>query len=57
MVETGTNGPGSGFTQRLLTSDGDIAEDKVSHISRYLQCHRASFGSGWWVMQLVAFHP
>ena len=29
IVETGTNGPGSGFTQRLLTPDGDIAEDEV----------------------------
>ena len=30
IVETTTTGPGSGFTQRLLTSpDGDIAEDQM----------------------------
>jgi len=55
LVQTGTTGPGSGFTSRLLTSpDGDIAEDEmVTAIGSYSAT--ASLGSGQWIMQMVAF--
>jgi Domain of unknown function (DUF1929)/Glyoxal oxidase N-terminus/PKD domain len=57
VVETLTNGPGSGFTQRLLTSDGDIAQDNVvTSVGTYSASAPLS-SSGGWVMQLVAFHP
>ena len=58
IVETGTNGPGSGFTQRLMTSDGDIAEDQVvTSVGTYSATAPLSSPSAGWVMQLVAFHP
>jgi Domain of unknown function (DUF1929)/Glyoxal oxidase N-terminus/PKD domain len=58
MVETGTNGPSAGFTQRLLTSDGDIAEDEVvTSVGTYSASVTLSPPSAGWVMQLVAFHP
>jgi hypothetical protein len=55
-VWTGTTGPGSGFTQRILTpADGDIAEDKmVTATGRYSATAPLS-SSGPWVMQMVAF--
>ncbi len=55
MVATGTTGPGSGFTNRLLTSpDGDIAEDRmVTSTGAYSAV--APLSSGQWIMQMVAF--
>src|SRR6185369_6243311 len=49
-----TSGPGTGFTQRLLTSpDGDIAEDRaVTTTGTYSATAPAS---GSWIMQMVAF--
>jgi hypothetical protein len=55
-VWTQTVGPGSGFTQRLLTSpDGDIAEDGVvTTLDSYSAT--ASLGTpGSWIMQMAAF--
>ncbi|MBV9711688.1 MAG: carbohydrate-binding protein [Ktedonobacteraceae bacterium] len=55
-VETCTNGPGSGFTQRLLSSDGDIVEDDVvTSIGTYSASAQLSPPSVGWVMQIVAF--
>jgi hypothetical protein len=56
LVLTTTAGPGSGFTQRLLTSpDGDIAEDRmVTATGSYSATARVS-PSGPWIMQMVAF--
>jgi Fibronectin type III domain len=53
---TSTSGPGSGFTQRLLTSpDGNIAEDDmVDAIGSYSAAAPLS-SSGAWIMQMVAF--
>ena len=55
IVTSVTNGPGTGFTSRLLTSpDGDIAEDEmVSSTGSYTAT--APIDSGAWIMQLVAF--
>jgi uncharacterized membrane protein len=55
IVTSSTSGPGSGFTQRLLTSpDGDIAEDEmVTATGSYTAT--APISSGTWIMQLVAF--
>ena len=53
------NGPGTGFTSRIITSpDGDIAEDKiVTSTGSYNATGAASYSN--WVMQMVAFkaHP
>ena len=55
VVWTMTSGPGSGFTQRLLTQDGDIAEDRVvTAVSSYNASAPLS-SAGAWVMQMVAF--
>ena len=53
MVTTGTSGPGTGFTSRLLTlPDGDIAEDKmVTTAGSYTATAPLCPGSGsckWW---------
>jgi hypothetical protein len=55
VVTSLTIGPGSGFTQRLLTSpDGDIAEDEmVTTAGSYTAT--APLSSGTWIMQMVAF--
>jgi len=55
MVTSRTTGPGSGFTQRLLTSpDGDIAEDRmVTATGSYSAI--APITRGRWIMQMVAF--
>jgi hypothetical protein len=55
MVSTGTAGPGSTFTSRIITASGDIAEDSiVSTTGRYSAS--APLGqSGNWVMQMATF--
>src|SRR6266567_2047780 len=55
-VATLTSAPGTGFTQRLLTSpDGDIVEDTVVTATGSYSATAALTGAGWWVMQMVAF--
>jgi hypothetical protein len=56
FVVSHTQGPGSGFTQRMLTSpDGNIAEDEmVSSVGSYSASAPLIY-SGGWVMQMVAF--
>jgi hypothetical protein len=56
MVQQGTLGAGSGFTQRLLTSDGDIVEDEVvTSIGTYSASTALLAPSDGWDMQMVAF--
>ncbi len=54
-VQTHATGPGTGFTQRIITSpDGDLLEDRtVTTTGSYSAT--APMTSGWWVMQMVAF--
>jgi hypothetical protein len=55
-VQTTTSGPGSGFTQRLLTSpDGDIAEDRMVSAAGSYSATALLSSSGQWIMQMVAF--
>src|SRR5262249_38275951 len=50
-----TTGPGSGYTQRMMTPDQDILEDSlVSSVGSYHATAPLSNGSGWWIMQMVA---
>src|SRR5579862_1328146 len=49
-----TTGPGTSFTQRILTSpDGDIAEDRI--VTATGSYSATAPGSGQWIMQMVAF--
>jgi len=55
-VATLTSGPGSGSTERILTSpDGDIAEDQMVTSTGSYSATATLSSSGWWVMQMVAF--
>ena len=55
-IQTMTTGPGSGFTQRLLSDpDGDIAEDRsVTATGTYTANAPLNYAGGW-VMQVAAF--
>ena len=56
MVATGTTGPGSGFTNRVITSpDGDIAEDRIVTTAGSYSASAPLVSTGSWVMQMVAF--
>jgi hypothetical protein len=55
MVATTTNDPGPNFTQRLLTDDGDIAEDLVVQAPGSFSATPTMTNDGGWVMQMVAF--
>jgi hypothetical protein len=56
VVLTGTSGAGTGFTQRLLTSDGDIVEDNVvTSAGSYSASTTLYPPSNGWDMQMVAF--
>jgi hypothetical protein len=56
IVQSMTNGAGSGFTQRLLTfPDGDFAEDGVETAIGSYSASAPISGGGGWVMQMVAF--
>jgi hypothetical protein len=56
FIETGTPGPGTGFTNRMITSpNSDIVEDEsVTAAGMYVASAPVS-PSGWWVMNVVAF--
>src|SRR6516165_6733729 len=56
-VWTHTTGPGSGFTQRFVTSpNGDIGEDEmVTAAGSYSATAPLGGSAGAWVMQMVAF--
>ena len=54
VVETTTTAAGAGFTSRIITADGNLAEDRmVTAIGSYSAT--ASLSSGAWVAQMVAF--
>jgi hypothetical protein len=55
VVWTSTTGPGSGLTQRLLTSDGDIVEDRAMTATGSVSASAPLSSAGPWVMQMVAF--
>jgi chitodextrinase len=56
MVATGTGGPGSGFTSRVITNpDSDIAEDRVVTTAGNYSASAPLTASGPWVMQVAAF--
>jgi Domain of unknown function (DUF1929)/Bacterial Ig domain len=56
LVGTSTNGPGSGFTSRMITSpDGDIVEDRIVTATGSYSASAPLSSSGFWIMQLVAF--
>jgi hypothetical protein len=56
LVQTVTTGPGSGFTERLLTTpDGDIAEDRMVTATGSYSATAPVNPSGPWIMQMVAF--
>jgi hypothetical protein len=56
-VETSTIGAGTGFTQRLTTPDGDIAEDRAVTATGSYSATAPLSSAGGWVMQMVALHP
>jgi len=50
-----TQGPGAGFTKRIITTpDGDIAEDQIAATAGTYR-GTAPNSPGFWVMQMVAF--
>ena len=54
-LESTTNGPGPGFTSRIITEpDSDILEDEVAGAAGAYSA-TAPTGGGWWVMQMAAF--
>ncbi len=56
MVWTQTTGPGSGFTQRMITNpDGDIAQDRVVTALGSYSASAPLISAGPWMMHMVAF--
>ncbi|HYS11315.1 MAG TPA: fibronectin type III domain-containing protein [Myxococcales bacterium] len=57
IVQSVTNGPGPGYTSRMLTvPDGDIVEDRlVSSTGTYNATAPLGSAGAFWIMQLVAF--
>jgi hypothetical protein len=54
LVQAGTTGPGAGFTSRVITADGDIAEDRVVTTTGSYS-DTAPLSGDAWIMQMVAF--
>jgi hypothetical protein len=55
MVYTTTGAAGSGFTSRIITPDGDIAEDKIVTVAGSNSATATLSSAGPWVMQMVTF--
>ena len=56
IVQTLTTGPGTNFTQRVITSpDGDILEDRVVTAAGSYSATAPVSPAGGWIMQMVAF--
>ena len=55
VVGTYTSGPGNGYVQRLLTPDGNIAEDRVVTTQGSYNATALLTSYCPWIMQLVAF--
>jgi hypothetical protein len=54
-VFTATQGPGTGFTSRIITHDGDIAEDEIVSATGSYGATAPLTSSGPWVMQMATF--
>jgi hypothetical protein len=52
---TSTSGPGAGFTSRILTADGDIAEDNIASVTGRYSATAPLKTKGAWVMQIATF--
>jgi hypothetical protein len=50
-----TSGPGSGYTSRVLTPDGDIAEDNIASVTGSYSATAPLTTKGSWVMQIATF--
>lgn len=57
LVQTVSTGPGSGYTQRMLTNDGDIVEDRIAASTGTYAAISPVNPSAQWIMQIVAFKP
>ncbi len=56
MVYTASVAPGTGFTQRIVTTpDGDSVEDRVVSAAGSYDATESLSSSGPWIMQMVAF--
>ena len=55
MVATGTTGPGSSFTSRIITASGDIVEDRIVSSTGSYSASAPLSPSGNWVMQMATF--
>jgi hypothetical protein len=55
VVFTLTAGPGTGFTQRTITPDGDIVQDRLVTATGSYSATAPLTSSGQWLMQMVAF--
>jgi chitodextrinase len=56
IVQTGTSGAGTGFTNRSITApDGDILEDQIVSATGSYTATAPLSSAGGWIMQLVAF--
>jgi len=54
-VFTATAGPGSGFTSRIITADGNIAEDEIVSATGSYSATAPLSPGGPWVMQMCTF--
>jgi hypothetical protein len=50
-----TSGPGAGYTSRVLTPDGDIAEDNIASVTGSYSATAPLKTKSPWVMQIAAF--
>jgi len=58
MTTGGTAGPGSGFTQRIITNpDSDLAEDRIATTAGTYRGTAQVTGGSLWIMQMVALRP
>ena len=57
LVQTVSTGPGSGYSQRMLTNDGDIVEDRIASTTGTYSAGSPINPSAQWIMQIVAFKP
>src|SRR5258706_386653 len=56
VVQTHATGPGTSYTQRIVTDpDGDILEDRVVTSTGSYGATSPVSPAGWWIMQMVAF--
>ncbi len=56
LVQTGTTGPGAGYTSRVITTpDADILEDQIVTVTGNYSATAPISPSASWIMQMVAF--